>query len=273
MELWHFPCDFCHGIFDKVIPIDRTLVRRIVEEKFESIDGLLEHWLWLIETKARSIGPPRDRSVLYKWLKQGVPSTKEAIFSLAGVLDVDPISIVDLQEILAKSRFQKERVHLHSARKSHLYPLRDLFVPDSARSDRWPNDHLAIKYFGRPWFVKYFDHDPERIRNVYASVRVSSRDDSRISLPETYHFAYRKKGVLDLSWRPYGVVSGSPLGLSLVSESGEWQTSPAKAWNEPLVVETYFGPGAASFCIASLHSFEIELMVPAQTPGALRFSG
>lgn len=251
------------------VPLNKGLVRALIEQRFRSIDELVVEWEDRVARGRQRVGKSRDRSAIYRWIQQGLPSNRDDVLGFSAVLDVDPIAILGIDESFLDQYFAKERRRVLSGldRRSPLTP----FVPIYSPGPAWPNEEVAHSYYGRSWFAENFEHGPEKIANVYAAVHLVAvaRGDSLV--PRTYHFAYRRTGARDGMWRPYGTVIGYQKEVCLISESGDYQKISDDRSNEMVVAETYFGSGAAEFRIASLHNFSIRLEAPSQEKSAVRF--
>lgn len=197
-----------------------------------------------------------------------MPSKSDALFGLAGTLDVDPVSVLDLQSDRFAELFAKERrlLQIEEAYHSPLSPLRALYFA----SPLWPHDEVATGYYGRPWLVKEFEHEAKEHLNVYAAVYLESLTADP-PYPRTYHFAYRRAGDASRMWRPYGAVIGFKNEVLLFSESGDRQEVQTGGSPMTVTVETYFGEGPAEFRIASLHDFRLTLEVLSKGKSAVRF--
>lgn len=253
------------------IPLNKDLVRRLITQRFGSVDALVVEWEERMASDRRRTGRARDRSTVYRWIERGLPSKRDDVFDFASLLDVDPVGILDLEAIHEERIFEKERRLFQRgqerlARLSALWPI---YVPGPA----WPDEEIAQTYYGRPWFVQEFEHDPAKISDVYAAVYLSVPAHGDPSTPRTYHFAYRRTGARDGMWRPYGTVIGLQNEVCLLSESGDYQRLRDTRSSWTVVAETYFGPGPAEFRIASLHDFDMLASSPSREKSCVRFVG
>lgn len=251
------------------VHLNRELIRALIEERFRSVDVLVVEWEERVRTGAQRTGRARDRSTVYRWLERGAPSKRDEIFGLAGVLDVDPVALLDIEGGQVQGRFAEER-RLFQLGLTHLSPFApfwSLYTP----GPHWPSAEIANTYYGRSWFVQEFSHDPTKIVNTYAAVHLLSASREAGLAPKTYHFAYRRTESPDGMWRPYGTVIGYRHEVCLISESGDFQRQPDQRSSRTVVAETYFGQGPADFCLASLHGFEISVEAPSSEPASVRF--
>ncbi len=250
------------------IPIRKSLALSLIKDRYESVDGLVVEWEHRDQrnSSGKSNGRPdsRHKATIYRWLDHGIPSRADTVFGFASILDVDPVALMDVDEEYVYSQFGRERrlYHLRRPTSTHLAPLWSIYEVDSG----WPNQALANTYYGRNWHTYDFHHDPAAISDVYAAVMLTTGD---VAAPRAYHFAYRRSGVADRTWRPYGTVVALEDDIILVSESGHFQQKPRSG--DRFSVETYFGLGAADFRIVSLHPFDLELEVPSHQTECVRF--
>lgn len=250
------------------IPIKEDLVRALIRHRCGSVDDLVVEWEHRVATRTQRQGSSRDRATIYRWLANGLPSHADDIFGFAALLDVDPIALLAIDEKYIHEHFGRERrwFRLNRPKKTEVRALWSLYVAD----DGWPNQPLAETFYRRPWSIADFAHDPSRIANVYAAIILDPCGERGLETPRTFHFAYRRVGVSDRMWRPFGTVIAYEQEVVLITESGGFQTS--QRHGEPVVVESYFGPGPAEFRISSLHEFRHNLEVPSTGRPCVRFS-
>lgn len=251
------------------VPIDRQLVHAMVEERFGSVDNLCAAWTVQHQNDPKRALKPRDRSTVYKWLDTGLPAKPDILFGFCSLLDVDPIGIVQSDKDFIEQNFAKERRAFQVSEKGDtvLAPFRVIYFPWWS----WPNQKISNKYFHRDWFVEEFLYEPGNIANVYAGLLLSTRGDLSISRPHVYHIAYQQKNAIDRLWRPYGVIISRGQAIRLISESGDWQEIVVRADSPYAPVETFFGPRATRFRLASLHEFAMSVQVPSRFEQAVRF--
>lgn len=251
------------------IPLNRELVRSLIERRFGSIDGLVVAWEERVASGAQKTGRARSRAALYRWLDKGLPSNRDDIFGFAAVLDVDPVALVDLTEDYLRKQFGKTRrlFQLGMATRSPLSPFWPIYIPGPG----WPNAEVSFPYYGRPWCTVDFVHDLT-VKDVYAAVSLRSSAADEFLIPRTYHFAYRGIGNLDEMWRPYGTVVGYQGEVRLIKENGDFQRCRDERSPITVIAETHFGAGAAEFRVASLHDFDVDVQMPSEEHGVVRFT-
>jgi hypothetical protein len=88
------------------------------------------------------------------------------------------------------------------------------------------------------------------------------------------HFAFKHPTLFHARWLEYGLVRVHGAAAVLHHINGYADRLDLAAPDAPLRIETWLGPGAALFGVASLHPFEIG-MAPMEDTGAraLRFPG
>lgn len=249
------------------IPIRSDLTLALIRHRYGSVDNLVVEWEHRVATKAQRRGTHRDRNSVYRWLKQGVPAGQDTILGLAGVLDVDPVGLLSIDREYIEKRYGTERrfFRLNLPRRT---PLASLWPLYAAEVD-WPNHQIAKAFYGRRWHVEDFTHDATAITNVYAALTFRDHVAEEPIIPRTYHFAYRRLGVADRMWRPYGVVIGFATEVVLISEAGDYQM--VERSGRPVTAETHFGSEPAEFRITSIHPFSLTLEVPSTQQNGVRF--
>lgn len=248
------------------IPTHLDLVEALIRERAGSVDDLAVNWEARISEGEQRVGSARDRVSIYRWLKSGLPSQKDAIFGFCAVLDVDPVALLDVDQEWVRKQFGKERrfLRLFKPRATVLSPLWAIYDNE----DGWPNNKLSRDFYCKDWSVADFTHDAADVKNVYVLLKLSWKPTDDL-LPRVFHFAYRRIGVSDQMWRPYGAVLVYDGEAKLVSEAGDYQSI---TWDGDIVpVETNFGPEPAEFKVASLHAFDLELVIPTDGRPSLRF--
>jgi hypothetical protein len=244
--------------------IQQDEVQALIKRRFGNVQGLE------VALNERSPGEATSaRSTIYRWLKSGVPKAPDALLEFCGALDVDPMAILDFEQSGTMRNFDKLRMSFQLGRElsSPMRVFKDLLFPGPF----WPNDASVERCYGRPWFRVDFEHSAETLTNVYALLRIAPRDDDRTS-PLVFHIAYRRKPAADHMWRPFGSIIRREASLTIASESGGL-IERAIAPDGRIDVETFYGPGPAEFRIASLHAFDVEIVVPSPAKDALRFVG
>jgi hypothetical protein len=249
------------------IPIKEEVARSLIRRRFGSVDDAVVEWEHRVSQNMQRNGKNRDRATIYRWLANGLPSQADDIFGFAALLDVDPIALINIDQEYIHEQFGRERrwFRLNRPKKTEMRALWSIYIADAG----WPNQPLAETYYARRWCVSDFANDPAQIANVYAAVILTHTEEPGLELPRTYHFAYRRVGVSDRMWRPYGTVIAYGSEIVRITESGGYQG--ATRTGPPVRVETYFGPGPVEFRVASLHDFELALEVPSTGRPCVRF--
>lgn len=250
-------------------PLRRELVRVLIERRFSSVGDLVVAWEERVHSGAQKAGKARDRATIYRWLDKGLPSNRSDIFGFAAMLDVDPVALLDISEEYIRNSYGRERrlFQLGMANRSPLAAFWPIYTPGPG----WPNAEVSHPYYGRDWCTADFAHDPANIANVYAAVRLRSAAADDPIIPRAYHFAYRRTGSPDRMWRPYGTVVGYESEVSLLMENGTYQRQPDARSPSTVVAETWFGLGPAEFRVASLHEFEVAVLMPSEEHRVVRF--
>lgn len=232
------------------------------------IDGLVADWA------ARSEHDPkfpkaRTRSAVYEWLNNGAPPEADAVLGLAAMLDADPLTIFDFDRNEYFSNFSKlrEQVYFYIAGGGRFQVILDLLAPRRV----WPNNPLAVRFYGRPWTAVEFEHRADGIINDYADVHISFPQSTR-SAPRCIHIAYRRANSRDKLWRYYGAVQQFRFRTRLFSESGAFvEEIDSQSTLEGFVFKTYYGASHVEFRIASLHQFECSPIFPSASDSKFLF--
>jgi transcriptional regulator with XRE-family HTH domain len=215
---------------------------------------------------ARELGI--DPSTVNRWLKgDGARFTgnAEQFVALGAVLDIDPILLLEYDTVSFPSvcdhvlRILGTRDWNRSIRALRL--LERFVIPSTA----WPPEDIASCYSAKTWRLFELSHDPKVKRDCYAPVVIHGRG----SMCQVWHFAYRDKGLLGTSpWRHYGFVWWHRNRLELYTFHGFTMVAAESADGDSVIVETWFGRGAAEFRVASLHPFQAKLETErsSQTP-------
>jgi hypothetical protein len=235
----------------------------LIETAHGSVDALVVAWEAEAERGRPGFGKPRSRAAIYKWLKSGFPLQPDAVLAFCALLNVDPLTIMDLEASDVFRTFSRLRLsfQLGGGIRAPFKAISRLFYP----GPNWPDEQLARVYYGRSWYTAEFKHDALAITMEYALVDILPVG----SAPMTVYVAYRRTGAADKMWRPYGAVIRRGGTISLISESGHFAQKPGQTFS----FDTYFGPGPAQFKLASLHDFSFRIDVPTRTMNPLRFVG
>jgi len=251
------------------VPIDRERVMALIEAQFGSVDGLMVEWEARHEADPDHTIRHRDRSTVYNWLEAGLPTQQEVIFGFCSLLNVDPIGIMQSDQEFIEKNFAKERdaFQMSDKRDTLLAPFRIMYLPGWS----WPNKKLAERHFNRPWHVWEYTHEADAVKSVYAALSFSTKHRFPNHHPRVFHFAYQQKNAIDRLWRPYGVIIATGEKVRLISESGIWREEADTSFVRQPVAETFFGPRATKFRIASLHDFSVTVEAPTKQKQVVRF--
>lgn len=253
----------------KPIPIDGTHVLDLINKKFGSVDNFCVEWEFKVDSKGIGSSRAKNRATVYRWLKHGLPTQISAIFGFCGVLDVDPMSIIDFENGDILKNFGRIRMEMLKGEitSSRFKAFWEMFVP----GPHWPSNSLSQRFYQRDWHTLDFKHDPSQISKVYALLEISIPTDIKEYQPIVFHIAYRRKSAADKAWRPYGSIIAKKEITKLISESGDFQIKPSHRNNDLVFAETFFGPGPAEFRLASLHEFTLEIQAPSTASDVVRF--
>jgi len=214
-----------------------------------------------------------DNSTLYRWIKgERLPKNADVFLRLAGLLDVDPFALIAVPtgDILAAADEVLRIVQNSFAPPPWLQFVHGFF----GRQISWPPEDLASVYFGRPWLVEEFNHDATIRTNYYATVLIRQALKLPEGRPHIFHFAYRHPSLFHARWLQYGLVRVHGTSVVLHHINGYIDQLHMSDPDQPIRVETWFGPGPALFRIASLHPFSHSLAdARVGTGKALRFPG
>jgi hypothetical protein len=204
-----------------------------------------------------------DRATFYDWLaRDRFPGNLINFLRLCACLDADPVTIIRLEGLngasLPDSLLHKALAGV-GGRGIRASDVVALFGPMVA----WPATTQIAEAFGRDWVRREFENPGGR--SAYQALRISFPDDAR---PRALHFAYRAKRATH--WRVYGFVECDVGSTRLVNFFGRTQRVEAGA-ADGITIETYFGEGACSFRVASLHPFGLSLLTVPADRAALRF--
>ncbi len=123
------------------IPLNRDLVRSLITFRFGSVPEFVDAWQERMDAGRQANGKATSLKTVCRWLNEGsMPS--DALFGLAGTLDVDPISVLDLRSDRFAELFAKERtldVSTGPAPHRSLPTLRQMYVTVacSAKQGMW----------------------------------------------------------------------------------------------------------------------------------------
>ncbi|WP_417733857.1 hypothetical protein [Roseovarius sp.] len=251
------------------IPLRADLVRKLIANRFGSVDNLVVEWEERVRSGAQLKGRARNRGTIYRWLDEGLPSRKEDVLGFAALLDVDPVALLLIDEDFVRTNYGRERrlFQVGALGRSQLAAFWALYVPGGG----WPDISIAKSFYGREWTTHDYCHDPMHVSNVYACFSLSRSGGINPAAPWVVHFAYRRINARDGMWRPYGTVIISDHSVQLISESGATMAREYSDEEFGVPVETHFGPGGAEFRVASLHQFDLSVSAPSHETDSVRF--
>lgn len=249
------------------IPLRAKMIKKLIAHRFGSVDDFVVEWEERVRSGQQQKGRARNRGTIYRWLDEGLPSRKDDVFGFAAALDVDPITLLRIDDGFIDEHFGYERqlFQVGALNRSRLAPFWILY----RSGQNWPDPETSRVFYGRNWTMREHLHDPRIISNVYARFDLIVGDKSREATPWAIHFAYRRANSRDGMWRPYGSVVCAENRLTLISESGDLQELETSSGTSTFPVETYFGPGAAEFRLASLRAFDLRVVVPSPKTSCL----
>jgi hypothetical protein len=226
------------------------------------IDGLVGDWITRCENDS-NFAKPKTRACIYDWLNTGAPTNTDAILGLAAMLDTDPLTIFDFKRNGYFDNFSKlrEQVYFYMVGGGKFQALLDLMAP----REIWPNEALARRFYGRPWFAVEWRHKAQNTINQYADVHIDFEQSTKYG-PKCVHVAYRRAKSRDKLWRYYGTVYKFRGKTRLFSESGTYhEHSEQHPTDQGILFKTYYGATDVEFRVASLHKFEIRQVFPSET--------
>jgi hypothetical protein len=250
--------------------VRQALTNRLIKRLYGSPEGLAGAW-----EAERADNPAfpegRQRTTLYKWTANGVPSTgpnKQLIFGFCALLDVDPLSIFDYERNGYFSSFARIRrlIHWGASELGGLETLMQIYGPD----EEWPSNTVANACYRRPWTAHQFDNRGRWDCKDY--ILLKARFEQRADIgPRAVHIAYRRTDTpTDTMWRYYGTVLAIDGMEHLYTESGRYASMPQPARGE-IHFRTYFGGRQVEWRVASIHQFQLDNELPAPDPSVIGF--
>jgi len=226
------------------IILDGLLLERLIKARFpRGRQELIARW----DASGEGLNP----STIYRWTRGQLPRTGDDLLRLAGLLDVDPFALLTLD----RGPVDRAIDRLLSAFQGKRGKRLDFVHEFVGRQAQWPPGRVAQEHFGRGWCRATFQHDPAERANYYAVIRLDGELQRDLERPQTYHFAFRQPGRFANRWLGYGHVIRMGSNVRLFQISGHAEACVADGPKSPTLVETFFGPGPAEFCVASLHRF------------------
>ena len=226
------------------IILDGLLLERLIKARFpRGSQELIARW----DASGEGLNP----STIYRWTRGQLPRTGDDLLRLAGLLDVDPFALLTLDRGPVDRAIDRLLSSFQGKRGKRL----DFVHEFVGRQAQWPPGRVAQEHFGRGWCRATFQHDPAERANYYAVIRLDGELQRDLERPQTYHFAFRQPGRFANRWLGYGHVIRMGSNVRLFQISGHAEACAADGPKSPTLVETFFGPGPAEFCVASLHRF------------------
>lgn len=249
----------------------KPLVNQLVERIHGSYDAFAAAWEEHA-TQERDASKAPSRSTLYRWVADGVPTHKDGsnhcIFTLCGLLDVDPLAVFDFHKNGYFTKFARMRQLIYYGRDAlgGIATLLDMYRP----ADTWPSEIVAMKSFGHRWCGHHLTNKGECNNSNYILLS-SCFSDERSLHPRAIHVAYRRHDVPDTMWRYYGTVLAIDGQIELYSESGTFQQRRQAQENE-IQFRTYFGGRPVEWRVVSLHEFSLHSEYPSHEQTAVTFT-
>lgn len=232
------------------VRLDAELVSRLVTER----GGVMAILGELIDRS--SDGDSRiNKATVHRWMKGQLPKNSERLLTLAGLLDVDPFALLSADEadVSALADNMLEIVQHENATPAPLQMLRGFF----GRQKEWPPQEIASTFFNRDWHTRDFEHTPQTRKNFYQVIELVGHASHET--PQVFHFAFQSLGRFSARWLEYGFVMRNGPKDTLRHIFGFSRHKAIVDAEQPVSVATWFGEGAATFRVASLHEFEINL--------------
>jgi hypothetical protein len=250
------------------VQLDCRLVGALITA-LGGVNVFLDWW----HSRSSNANERLNRATAYRWGSgESVPKNGSLFLRLAGLLDVDPFALVAVADgdVLAAADDVLRIVQNAATAPPWLQFVHGFF----GRQMAWPPGDLASVYFGRPWHIEEFSHDPGLRANYYATILLHLAQEPSDGRPQIFHFAYKQPSLFHTRWLQYGLVKVHGTSASLHHISGHSDQLDLSTPDDPIPVETWFGPGPALFRAASLHPFSHELTTTEDSSGnALRFPG
>lgn len=236
----------------------------MIEATFGGLRQLVAEW----QAKEDSQPFPRSKSKssISDYLRDGFPTGQDYL-AVCGLLDVDPLALLDYEKTGFFSKFTliRSAIYIGFNKKTALRELVDLYGPKTA----WPSDGIAQMYFGRKWTATEFDNLSVAHLDAYARLSFDFVGLAPTH-PSAVHIAYKKETSRDGLWRYFGVVLSRNEEAHLYSEDGDYQTTQ-RCLGGRLTFRTYFGGRRVLFRVASLHRHVLEIQHPCKREDYLTF--
>lgn len=249
--------------------LQNAAVRPYVDDVFGGLPNFVKAW------KEKS-GEARGATVVYDWIKNGLPNQAGTVLDFFGMLDIDPLAALDFDRSQILTKFAELRYGFlmakvfSSDRFRSFEPLFELYYPGPT----WPNAERLRQHYRHDWHTVEFAHQPEKNDGGrYAAISIEFSEDVPPSCPLAIHIAYQHGLSRDDLWRPFGSIVHRLGQNHLFHENGHRQE---EAWSSfgTMRFETYYGPSPVSFKLASVHPFSVsKIEVPSRLIKPLQFPG
>ena len=250
------------------VGLDGELLRQLIKAR-GGVGAFLGQW----NSASWDADDHPDNSTVYRWIKgETLPKSADLFLHLAALLDVDPFALI---EVPVSDVVEAADEVLRIVQNSFVAPSWLQFVHGFfGRQISWPPEEMASTYFGRPWHIEEFSHDPDIRANYYAQIVLQRASQTSAGLPHVFHFAFRHPSMFRARWLQYGLVRVHGTSVVLHHINGHIDRLHLSAPDEPIRVETWFGPGPALFRVASLHPFYHRIAAAEDNiEGTLRLPG
>lgn len=220
---------------------------------------------------ASQFGDQPSTSTCGRWLTGALPQTSDDLWKLAKILEVDPIGLVEIEVIQGEE--VDSFIRMFQLDKWGQYPAISYIKDFVGRQAQWPHKDYLEKYFpDNPWRCIDFTHDANLDKNFYQMVAISSKVVEKYYAIRTFHIAFRQEFLFAGRWLQFGLMIRTPEKVLLLHINGDMQSYIPGDPLEPLRFETFFGPESATFRVACLHDFSLELLEsPSPELNAVRF--
>ena len=248
------------------IQLHTDTIQSLIEKLHGDIDSLVSAWEELSSTRS-GFPASRQRSTIYRWINEGLPSRGEEVFAFCALFDVDPLTLFDYRRNGYFSNFAKIRLFLQRglAAAGVFSPLYQMYRPGPF----WPANDIARRCYGRDWFGVEFDNGDNWRTSDYVQIMARFRDRTN-DHPRAVHIAYRRRNSPDTMWRFYGTVIAVGDRIELYSEGGSFHDMP-RTESQTIPFRTYFGGRPVEWRVASLHAFDLSTVFPCHNTSVVSF--
>lgn len=230
------------------VRLDSDLLRSLIDAQ-GGVPRLVDRW--------NEVEPDEspDRSTVYRWINgTSLPKTDSDYLHLCSLLDIDPFALATTagNDVEAVADEVLRVMQFDTPATSTFHFLRSFM----GRQLQWPPRDIARVHFARDWHTKDFTHDPNVRANYYPRILLQG---TASEVPQVFHFAFRHESAFLGRWLEYGFVRSYGTLINLQHIDGRTDHMSISSREEPVPVETWFGPGPVQFRVASLHSFSLRL--------------